>query len=428
MNDENFNNIVKLLTMGVERLPDPPRERIRKELGKIKRMIMENRAPRILIIGRRGAGKSSLINAIFNQKVANVGSVLSETGKAEWHKFENAKGAIDILDTRGMGDATKPESANFEEAIDDIKSGIKQLCPDAILFLCKAKDVDAHITNDVENVITIRKYIIDTHGYDIPVAALVTQVDELDPKRVEPPYEDQTKQENIAEAVNALQTAFNGAEIDLLKVIPVSAYSEFEENKRTYDNYWNIDTLIEYLIEVLPNSAQLQLARLSSLKKLQRKYARVLVGSTATICAGIAATPIPLADAIPITGAQVVMLTGIAYISGRELNRKSALEFLAALGINVGAGFALRQGTRALVKFVFPGAGHAVSAAMAFAGTWGIGESAISYFVDNATIEEARKNMKSAKEKYRSGEPDLDEETTQTSFANLCEANGGAVA
>ncbi|MBM4328967.1 MAG: DUF697 domain-containing protein, partial [Deltaproteobacteria bacterium] len=205
---------------------------------------------------------------------------------------------------------------------------------------------------------------------------------------------------NIAAAVDALTQALLEAKIDLLKVIPVSAYAEYEDGKRIYDNFWNVDVLVEYLMEVLPHTAQLQLARISAVKKIQRKLARVLVASTATVCAGIAATPIPIADLIPITSAQIGMITGIAYIAGRELSRESAMEFLAALGVNVGLGFALREGARALVKFVFPGAGNAISAGVAFAGTWGIGEAATAYFVEGASVDEARHTFKKAREEH----------------------------
>src|SRR5690606_34646628 len=204
--------------------------------------------------------------------------------------------------------------------------------------LCKAKEVDAHITEDIRNVTHIREFVRVEHDYQLPVAAAVTQVDELDPKRIEPPYENEQKRHNIKAAVDALQQSLRKCDIDLLKVIPVSAYAEYKDGNRVYDNYWNIDVLVEYLMESLPNEAQLQFARLSALKKIQQKFARALVGSTATICAGIAATPIPVADLIPITSAQIGMITGIAYLSGRELSRKSAMEFLAASGVNVGAG------------------------------------------------------------------------------------------
>jgi predicted GTPase len=381
-------------------LSNPPRDSVKREFSKIKEMILENRPPRIMVIGRRGAGKSSLINAIFQDKVAAVGSVLSETGKAAWHTFENKKGAIRILDTRGIGDRTKPESSNFEHAIDEIKHEIEKECPDAILFLCKAKEVDAHIAEDVCNVTAIRKFVQDQHNYEVSLAAVVSQIDELDPKRVEPPYDNDQKQHNIKAAVGALTQVLEESRIELLKVIPVSTYAEYDNDKRVYDNFFNIDVLIEYLMEVLPNTAQLQMARLSAVKKVQRKFARVLVTSTATVCSGIAATPIPVADVIPITSAQIGMLIGIAYISGRELSKKSAMEFLAALGVNVGAGFAIREGARALIKFIFPGVGNAVSATIAFAGTWGIGEAAIAYFIEDATVEEAKQQFAKAKKEH----------------------------
>jgi uncharacterized protein (DUF697 family) len=139
------------------------------------------------------------------------------------------------------------------------------------------------------------------------------------------------------------------------------------------------------------------LARLSAIRKIQRKFARALIGSTATVCAGIAAAPIPVADLIPITSAQIAMIIGGAYISGRELSRKSAMEFLAALGVNVGAGFALREAARALIKCVFPGPGNIVAAGVAFTGTWAIGEAAIAYFIDHASPDEVKRTFVRAK-------------------------------
>ena len=406
MSNENLNEMLELVIKAIDKLSEPPREMLKKEFIKIKELFMDNRPPRILILGRRGAGKSSLINAIFNQKCAKVGSVLSQTGQAEWYSFENHKGSMHILDTRGMGDRTKPESANFKEALEDIKNEVRNICPDAILFLCKAKEVDSHVTEDILNVKKIKKFISEVHGYETPAVGLVTQVDELDPKRVEPPYENPVKQTNIRIAVNALQNTLNGSEINLLKIIPVSTYAEYDNGNRTYDNYWNIDLLLNYLVEVLPKTAQIQLARLSSLKKTQRKVSRVLVGSAATICSGIATTPIPLADVIPITATQISMITGIAYISGRELSKESAKEFFVALGANVGTGFALREVARALGKIVFPGGGHLISAGVAFAGTWGIGEAAIAYFVENSSIEEAKIKFKNT---YKKSEKEYEE-------------------
>ena len=397
MSDENLRSILYLVMAAIEQLPNPPRKGVKRELLKMEEVLMDNRAPRILVLGRRGAGKSSLINAIFGEKVAAIGSVVSETREAKWHSFRNSRGSMDILDTRGLGDRTKPETANCDLAIGDIKSAIENHRPDAILFLCKAKEVDARITEDMISVSRIRACISEVHSFDIPVAAVVTQVDELDPKRIEPPYEDPQKQTNISKAVSVLEEAFGS-----IKTIPISAYAEHDQDGAiTYHNYWNIDILVDYLMGVLPHCAQLQLARLSALKTTQKKLARVVVGSAATVSAGFAITPIPLADAIPITTVQMGMITAIGYIAGKELSRDNAKEFVVALGANVGAAFALREGARALIKLMLPVGGHLISAGVAFAGTWGIGEAGIAYFVDELSIEEASSRLKKAKKQAR---------------------------
>lgn len=397
--DEALKRILELVDAAVSRLPNPPRESIRRKIDELRRLVMESRPPQLMILGRRGAGKSSLINAICGEKVAQTGAVLSQTGKPVWYVAETSRGTIRILDTRGLGDKTKPESANFQDCLEEIKDAVASEVPDAMLFLCKAKEVDSRISEDVENLKEIRSFIKAKHQYDAPVAGLVTQVDELDPKRVDPPYENQEKQANIQTAVGALESAFRQDQIDLMRVIPVSAYAEYQNGKRMYDNYWNIDKVVEYLVEVLPKEAQLQMARIAKIRSVQTSMARTVVAATATICAGIAATPIPVADIFPITAAQIGMIVTIGYISGRELSYDAAKEFLVAIGVNVGAAFVLREAARALIKFVFPGGGNVISAGVAFAGTWGIGEAAIAYFIQGKSIEEAKRRFDDTRKK-----------------------------
>ena len=69
------------------------------------------------------------------------------------------------------------------------------------------------------------------------------------------------------------------------------------------------------------------------------------------------------------------------------------------MGANVGIGFAFREGARALIKFVFPGAGSMVSGAVAFAGTLAIGAAARNYFLRGSSIEDAKKSFTDTKKK-----------------------------
>ncbi len=400
-----FATISELAERAIDRIPESQGRSTKNELLILKELLMDARPPKLMILGRRGAGKSSLINAIFGEPMAAVGSVLSETGRPTWYSYSGPRGDMKILDTRGLGDRTRPEAANFQDALDDIRSGLVDEWPDAILFLCKAKDVDSHIAQDVANIEAVRAFIAEKHRYEAPVVAVVTQVDELDPKRVEPPYENETKRRNIETAVRAIQEALAERGIALARVVPVSTYAEYEGARRVYDNYWNIEELVDYLVEVLPRSAQVQMARLAQLRAVQQKLARKMTAAASAVAGGIAAAPIPLADILPITALQIGLISGIAYVSGREMSKKASWEFLVALGANVGVAFALREGARALAKVVFPGGGSAISAGVAFAGTWGLGEAAIAYFIEKRPIEEARERFKrKKKEKEREKE------------------------
>jgi uncharacterized protein (DUF697 family) len=131
-----------------------------------------------------------------------------------------------------------------------------------------------------------------------------------------------------------------------------------------------------------------------------------LTRATAALCAGVAAIPIPIADVIPLTALQVSLVAGIAWIGGRSLDSRGVAEFLAAVGVNTGAAFALREATRSLVKLVFPGGGAVVSATVAFTGTMAIGAAATAYFLHGATAEDAKRAMAKAHSEEPASKPD----------------------
>jgi uncharacterized protein (DUF697 family) len=93
-----------------------------------------------------------------------------------------------------------------------------------------------------------------------------------------------------------------------------------------------------------------------------------------------------------------VMVSGIMYISGRERSMRAATEFIAALGANVGAGMILREGARAVLKF-FPGWGNVVCGMVAGAGTYAVGRAASVYFLEGASLQDARRTFRRGRDK-----------------------------
>ena len=157
-------------------------------------------------------------------------------------------------------------------------------------------------------------------------------------------------------------------------------------------------TVLAAICQALPLEARLEFARVSGEPSAQLEIAAMLTRSTTAICTAIGAQPIPLADLPILTSLQVAMVAGIVHTTGREWGLRLARDFLAALGVNVGVGFLLREGARAVVKLL-PFWGNVVSGAVAGAGTYAIGRAASAYFIEGLSLSEARRQFKRFKNK-----------------------------
>ncbi len=129
-----------------------------------------------------------------------------------------------------------------------------------------------------------------------------------------------------------------------------------------------------------------------------------LVKSTTAICAAIGAQPIPLADLPILTTLQLVMVSGIMYISGRERSLRAATEFVAR---------ARRKrrrrddsaGRNPRAPEVFSGWGNVVCGMVAGAGTYAIGRATIVYFLEGVSLKDARRTYLASRKKRAQREP-----------------------
>jgi uncharacterized protein (DUF697 family) len=188
--------------------------------------------------------------------------------------------------------------------------------------------------------------------------------------------------------------ARRGVFLDTLRLVPVDNDQGFElppEEARR---------LMSILARELPNEARMEMIRISRDRGAQREVAQLLVKSTTAVCTAIGAQPIPLADLPILTSLQLMMVSGIMYVSGRERSLRGAAEFAGALGANVGAAMLLREGARAILKF-FPGWGNVVCGLVAGSGTYAIGRAATAYFIEGVSLKDARRTYLANRKKRK---------------------------
>ncbi len=90
------------LTALLDRIPGG--ERFRKDVQRLKALLVDRRAPRIVVVGRRGHGKSSVANALFGYPKLAVGHVGDQPGRRRVWSTSRFRGRqLDWLDTSGIG-------------------------------------------------------------------------------------------------------------------------------------------------------------------------------------------------------------------------------------------------------------------------------------------------------------------------------------
>ena len=388
----------------LERLPVDIAKDLRTRIATLRTVILEKRPPAIILVGRRGAGKSSLVNALFGAKVAELGHVTAQTGRGHWYDYESDGGALSILDTRGIQEGSAPaEADDARTAIDSIAVEIRAKVADLVVFVAKASEVDAAIDRDLDALEWVYAELRRAHRSEPPLVAVVTHCDLLEPKGTrlhsadssQPPEEMDEKRRHVAAAEHAVAIQIERRaplRERHVATLGVSVYMSWRpDGTLRADERWRMDDLAVVLFRHLPEASRAELARVTRARVVQEELAATLTKATAAVCAGIAAAPIPIADIIPLTTLQAGLVASIAWIAGRSVDRRGAFEFLAGLGANVGVAFVLREAVRALAKVIVPGGGPVVSAAVAFSATMAIGAAASAYFIQGLSLQDARR-------------------------------------
>ncbi len=350
MKPSSFLALYEKLEKLVQRLPEALQAPILREITPIKTLFLLQRAPRLVLLGPAGAGKRELINSLFGEELVPSGE--ENFSDSTWQSFGRpAHGVLRLLDAR------RPASLPL------LKDALAADAPDLFIFARPARGIDEAFAADLAHAAELLTFAETRHATRPRLLGLLladTQID-IEHLRLE------------------LHSALHGRQESSDHMVGTLALRPGAETER----------LIELIALELPGEAQLEMARLSGNRGLQKQIAQVVVKSVTAMCGAIGTQPIPLADFPILTSLQASMVAGIMHISGREMSVKLAGEFLAAVGANVGLGLALREGSRAAVKLV-PIWGNAISGAVAAAGAYAVGRAAVGYFIEGVSIKDAR--------------------------------------
>ena len=365
MNQPVLLHIVERLESLLSKLPAAIQKPILNELTPLKELFLEQRAPRFVFIGSIKKTTSELISILFELSESDASASVFR-----WQEVNvGGRGTISVLDARGAG----------HSAAEQVQAELKRQPADLIFFFDEGQNASGARKAEIENMIACLDRGDATKAKVVGVA--FSPAKERSSRGRE---REVAKQELVSRLGEALRH-----EDQLLAVIPFGPAENFAVQAQQ---------LMSILARELPNECRIEMIRISRDREAQKEVAQILVKSTAAICTAIGAQPIPLADLPILTTLQLVMVSGIMYLSGRERSLRAATEFVGALGVNVGAGMLFREGTRAILKF-FPGWGNVVCGMVAGAGTYAIGRAATVFFLEGVSIKEARRIYVAARKK-----------------------------
>ncbi len=294
----------------------------KKKIGKVN----------IALIGKTGVGKSTLINAVFEENLAQTGIGRPVTQNCKEYTKDDAY--FNLLDTKGF------ELENYTSILNQLKDIIQSR---------KTQDPATHIhlawfcINSTGNRFEDAEIkFVNELGALIPVIVVLTQ--SINQSTV-------LHDRIVLEAPNVKQ------------VVSVLA-QDYEIEGLGVKKAYGLDRLVDVSFQAIPEAfrAAFAVAQKVSLQ-VKSKSAKSIIHGAATAAAAACAVPVPLADAAMLAPIQIGMLAGISRVMGLESAEGFFTTLVSAATGVLGATYAGRFVFTNIIKLI-PGAGSAIGAAV----------------------------------------------------------------
>ena len=271
----------------------------------------------VLVIGKTGVGKSTLINTIFGRNVVKTGSGEPVTKKIVEIKIHKS---FSIYDTKGL------EMSNFEATLSDISQFIDQKAhsrdPIHIVWFC--------ISESGRRLEVKEKMLFDMiKKRNIPTIAVITKAQ-------------QDKDYNGEKFSDIVKS---NLEISTSVLQRVRAL-EVEDDDGIIKKITGIDDLISKTFEIqrLADSKKIMFAKFQTYNKnLKKSVALEITLKHSVLAASMAAENIAFSDIALLLPVQIYMLDYITSIYNLEISREDILKILSEFDRIIGVGFEIKS-------------------------------------------------------------------------------------
>lgn len=309
----------------------------------------ERQLPVIWLLGKTGAGKSSLIRALTGLSAAQVGNGFEPcTRTADMLDFPEDLPVMRFLDTRGLGET------GYDPA-DDLDA-----CEKRSHVLLAVARLDDPVQSEVAAAIAaVRKRRPDT-----PIITVHNGADLLP--------EEQARFRARQQSQQVFEKAA-GRKLPWVETILRSG--------QTSDTQSGIEALVTQLDEIIPDVALL-LAREEHRGAERGAFSELRARVLWYASAAGASDAVPVVGAVTVPAIQAEMLRTLGKRYAVEWTRSRMTEFTLALGAGAAARYGASYAIRQLIKLIpvyGQTAGAAAAGAVGFAATYALGRAAAFY-------------------------------------------------
>ena len=334
-----------------------PQEMVDTIMKKIKEARDSMTRFNLVILGKTGVGKSTLINNIFSEPIADVG--IGKPVTSQIRQYERDGYPLRVFDTPGLelsGDnAVDQLLADIRETV---SAGLRSGRPeDAIHCIWYCVSASSHRFEDAEKAFITK--LSEEIECRLPIIVVLTQ----------------SFSKNDAQT---LKSVIEKENLPVTQVVPILA-GDYEIDEEYVAKAYGLDRLIDVTYGVRPDAVKNTLAAIQKVNvRMKQKKAHVIVATSAAAAAATGAIPIPFSDAALLVPEQIGMLASITAAFGLPVE-KSVITAVVSSTIGSAGATVLGKSIVAGIFKLIPGAGSvvggAISGSVAAAITAALGEA-----------------------------------------------------